>query len=122
MKYLQLYTEKLCLSKPMGQHSIIILPNFVELKYTASVHWQCKLVHMSLVSFLWEIGKQGRPRSDVTDALYVVPDQVTTVCLQNDLLYLSVDLTKGSFGHISSFCAIKISKTSIFSRFCMFLQ
>ena len=86
MKYLQLYTEKLCLSKPMGQHSIIILPNFVELKYTASLQRQCKLVHMSLVSFLWDLGKQCRPRSDIADASDVASDQVTTVCLQNVLL------------------------------------
>ena len=37
-------------------------------------------------------------------------------------LYMSVDLTKGSFGQFSRFCVIKISKTSKFSRFCMFLQ
>ena len=35
---------------------------------------------------------------------------------------MSVDLTKGSFGHLSRFCVMKISKTSKFSRFCMFLQ
>ena len=35
---------------------------------------------------------------------------------------MSVDLTKASFGHVKSFCLIKISKTSKFSRFCMFLQ
>ena len=74
---MQLNAEKLCLSKPMGQQSIIILPNFVELKCTASLHWQCKLIHMSLVSFLWDIGKQGRPRSDVADASAVAPDQET---------------------------------------------
>ena len=38
------------------------------------------------------------------------------------LKYLSADLTKGSFRHFSSFCLIKISKTSKFSRFCMFSQ
>ena len=32
---------------------------------------------------------------------------------------MSADLTKGSFRHFSSFCVIKISKTSKFSRFCM---
>ena len=37
-------------------------------------------------------------------------------------LNMSADLRKGSFGHLSSFCVIKISKTSKFSRFCMFLQ
>ena len=39
----------------------------------------------------------------------------------HQILYMSADLTKGSFGHFSSFCVIKISKTSKFSRFCMFL-
>ena len=37
-------------------------------------------------------------------------------------IYMSADLTKGSFEHFSSFCVIKISKTSKFLRFCMFLQ
>ena len=37
-------------------------------------------------------------------------------------IYMSADLRKGSFGHFSSFCVIKISKTSKFSSFCMFLQ
>ena len=36
--------------------------------------------------------------------------------------HMSADLTKGSFGHFSSFCVIKISNTSKISRFCMFLQ
>ena len=36
--------------------------------------------------------------------------------------HMSADLTKGSFGHCSSFCVIKISKKSKFSRFCKFLQ
>ena len=38
------------------------------------------------------------------------------------ILNLSADMTKGSFGHFSSFCVIKISKTSKISRFFMFLQ
>ena len=37
-------------------------------------------------------------------------------------IYMSVDLTKGSFGHFSSFYVIKILKTSKISVFCMFLQ
>ena len=35
---------------------------------------------------------------------------------------MSADLTKGSFGHFSSFYVIKILKTSKISIFCMFLQ
>ena len=35
---------------------------------------------------------------------------------------MSADLTKGSFGHFSSFYVIKISKKSKFSRFCKFLH
>ena len=35
---------------------------------------------------------------------------------------MSADLTKGSFGHFSSFYVIKIIKTSKISLFCMFLQ
>ena len=35
---------------------------------------------------------------------------------------MSADLRKGSFGHFSSFCVIKISRTCKFSKFCMFLQ
>ena len=37
-------------------------------------------------------------------------------------IYMSADLTKGSFGHFSSFYVIKILKTSKISIFCMFLQ
>ena len=37
-------------------------------------------------------------------------------------IHMSADLKKGSFGHFSSFCVIKNSKMSNFSRFCMFLQ
>ena len=44
---------------------------------------------------------------------------ITKIFLDN---YLSADLTKGSFGHICSFCVIEISKTSKIARFCMFLQ
>ena len=35
---------------------------------------------------------------------------------------MSAELTKGSFGHFSSFYVIKILKTSKISIFCMFLQ
>ena len=35
---------------------------------------------------------------------------------------MSVDLTKGSFGHFGRFYIIKILKTSKISIFCMFLQ
>ena len=38
------------------------------------------------------------------------------------LLHISADLTKGSFGHFSSFYVILISETSKISIFCMFLQ
>ena len=37
-------------------------------------------------------------------------------------VYMSANLTKGSFGHFSSFCVIEISKTSKIARFCMLLQ
>ena len=37
-------------------------------------------------------------------------------------IHLSADLTKGSFGHFSSFYVIIILKTSKISIFCMFLQ
>ena len=36
--------------------------------------------------------------------------------------YMSADLTKGSFGHFSSFYVIKTSKTSKISIFCMFKE
>ena len=35
---------------------------------------------------------------------------------------MSADLTKGSFGHFSSFYVINILKASKISIFCMFLQ
>ena len=38
------------------------------------------------------------------------------------LKHMSADLTKGSFGHFSSFYVIRISKTSKISIFFMFLQ
>ena len=37
-------------------------------------------------------------------------------------MYMSADLTKGSFGHFSSFYVIKISKTSKIPIFRMFLK
>ena len=42
--------------------------------------------------------------------------------LRKKKLHLCADLTKGSFGHFSSFYVIKISKTPKISIFCMFLQ
>ena len=39
-------------------------------------------------------------------------DDEPQVC--TDVLHMSADLRKGSFEHFSSFCVIKISKTSIF--------
>ena len=42
-----------------------------------SHHLKVGLAHISLASFLWDIGKQCRPRSDATECLHCV-------CLQND--------------------------------------
>ena len=42
--------------------------------------------------------------------------------MEDLVLHMSADLTKGSFGHFSSFYVIKILKTSKISIYCMFLQ
>ena len=60
---------------------------------------------------------EGMPNALRLIVLDIMVDESTRVDIQ-----MSVDLTKGSFGHFSSFCVIKISKTSKFSRFSMFLQ
>ena len=60
---------------------------------------------------------EGMPNALRLIVLNIMVDESTRVDIQ-----MSVDLTKGSFGHLSSFCVIKISKTSKFSRFSMFLQ
>ena len=43
-----------------------------------------------------------------------------STCLREK--YMSAELTKGSFGHFSSFYVFKISKTSEIPIFCMFLK
>ena len=53
---------------------ILSIPDLCPLSY-------CKtLIHLSLASFLWDIGKQCRPRSDARTRRLI---RVFTVCLQN---------------------------------------
>ena len=57
-----------------------------------------------------------------------VSEKISLVCCDQKKIiffimhYLSADLTKGSFGHFSSFYVIKILETSKISIFCMFSQ
>ena len=48
--------------------------------------------------------------------------QVRTVRDMHLVINMSVDLTKGSFGHFSSFYVITILKTSKISIFCIYLH
>ena len=48
----------------------------------------------------------------------VVDDMV----VETPKIHLSVDLTKGFFGHLSNFCVLNSSKKSNISIFCRLLQ
>ena len=78
------------------------------------------------ISYLIFFHKLGKMSQNLSSAAVVIGALRVkrTVSMFNlkGSIHKSADLRKGSFGHFSSFCVIKILKKAKFSRFCTFLQ